>query len=243
MSRTRGLKARSAGGSASPLRPLRARVPLLVALAAGVAALLAGASAAFAGSLTVTILRHDGKPLPGAVVMVHSLDGTAKPSAPVRAVMDQVDLKFTPDLLVVPVGSTVVFPNSDRTAHEVYSFSPAHPFQLPLYRGKPYPPVRFDKPGLVTLGCNIHDFMIAYIVVTDASFYGETDAAGVWSASGIPPGQYRVEVWHPRLVGDGENLERTLSVAGSAPGAIDIHLKKSLRPAMLDGHMASWDAY
>ena len=83
--------------------------------------------------MTVTLLQHDGKPLPGAVITVHSLDAAAKPSAPVRAVIDQVNQMFTPDLLVIPVGSTVEFPNSDKTRHEVYSFSPAHPFQLPLY--------------------------------------------------------------------------------------------------------------
>jgi plastocyanin len=243
MSRTRGSSFPSAACEALPPRPPRARSPLLAALSCGVAALLAIASAASAGTVTVTVLRHDGKPLPGAVVMVHSLDGAAKPSAPVHAVMDQVDLMFTPDLLVIPLGSTVEFPNSDRTRHEVYSFSAAHSFQLPLYNGRPYPPVHFDKPGLVTLGCNIHDFMIAYIVVTEAAFYGTTSAAGVWSASGVPPGQYRVEIWHPRLASGDDNSERTLAVDETAPQQIEIRLEKSLRPAMLDGHMSSWDAY
>lgn len=175
--------------------------------------------------------------------MVHSLDAAVKPSAPVHAVMDQIDLMFTPDLLVIPVGSTVEFPNSDRTRHEVYSFSPPRSFQLPLYNGKPYPPVRFDKPGLVTLGCNIHDFMIAYIMVTDAVFYGTTSAAGAWSASGVPPGQYRVKIWHPRLASGDDSSEHTLPVGAAAPAAIEIRLEKTLRPALLDGHMSSWDAY
>ena len=78
---------------------------------------------------------------------------------------------FVPDLLVVPVGSTVSFPNSDSVSHQIYSFSAAKRFQLPLYRGKPYPPRLFDQAGLVMLGCNIHDWMIAYIDVTDAPFY------------------------------------------------------------------------
>ena len=206
-------------------------------------ALLAAASAAFAATLRVTVLRHDGKPLPGAVVVVRSLDGAAKPSAPVHAVMDQVDLKFTPDLLVIPVGSTVEFPNSDTTRHEVYSFSPAHPFQLPLYRGKPYPPERFDKPGIVTLGCNIHDFMLAYIVVTDAAFYGLTNASGLWSANGIPAGRYRVDVWHPRLASGAAAPSRTVVVNDAAAAAVILRLEKPLRPAMLEGHMSSWDAY
>ncbi len=197
--------------------------------------------AAESGSLTVTVLQRSGDPLPGAVITVHSLDGAAKRSAPVHAVMDQVDQAFTPDLLVIPVGSTVSFPNSDTVRHEVYSFSPAHPFQLPLYRGKPYPPEHFDKVGLVTLGCNIHDFMLAYIVVTDASFYGRTDAAGAWSASAVPPGRYRIEVWHPRLDGAASpSLE--FEVGGSAAPVV-IRLNQRLRPAPLEDRLPSWDRY
>jgi plastocyanin len=243
MSRTRGFNIPPAACEAWSPRPRRARTALVTALSCGVAAFLAIVSAALAGTLTVTVLKRDGKPLQGAVVMVHSLNGAAKPSAPVHAVMDQVDLMFTPDLLVIPIGSTVEFPNSDKTRHEVYSFSPARSFQLPLYNGRPYPPVHFDKPGLVTLGCNIHDFMIAYIMVTDAAFYGTTSALGAWSASGVPPGQYRVEIWHPRLARGDDGSEHTLSVGGAGPEAIAIRLEKSLRPAMPDGHMSSWDAY
>jgi plastocyanin len=206
-----------------------------------VAALGARAHAASGSTLVVTVQQQDGKPFPGAVVTVRSMDGAAKPAAPVRAIMDQVNRAFTPDLLVIPVGSTVEFPNSDTTRHEVYSFSPAHRFQLPLYRGKPYPPERFDKAGLVTLGCNIHDFMLAYILVTDASFYGRTDAAGVWSSSGLPRGEYRLEIWHPRLA-SGETPTRTLMVDGAAQSELSIRLEKPLRPEMLDGHM-SIDAY
>lgn len=218
-----------------------ARLPALaLALLGGVASGLF-VPAAEAASLTVTVLQMSGKPLPGAVIAVHSLDGAAKPSPPVHAVMDQVDQAFTPDLLVVPVGSTISFPNSDTVRHEVYSFSPAHRFELPLYRGKPYPPEHFDKVGLVTLGCNIHDFMLAYIVVTDASFYGRTDIAGVWSASAVPPGRYRIEVWHPRLEGSGDP-SREVEVSGSA-ASVRILLDRRLRPAPLDDRLPSWDRY
>ncbi|MGB6450027.1 MAG: hypothetical protein WBE92_04685 [Steroidobacteraceae bacterium] len=218
-----------------------ARLPALaLALLSGVASGFP-LPAAEAASLTVTVLQRGGEPLPGAVITVHSLDGAAKRSAPVHAVMDQVDQAFTPDLLVIPVGSTVSFPNSDTVRHEVYSFSPAHPFQLPLYSGKPYPPEHFDKVGLVTLGCNIHDFMLAYIVVTDASFYGRTDAAGVWSASAVPPGRYRIEVWHPRLDG-AANPVREIEVSGSGV-PVQIRLVERLRPAPLDERLPSWDRY
>jgi len=75
-----------------------------------------------ASVLAVTVQKADGKPLPGAVVTIHALDAPAHPAAPVHAAMDQVDLAFEPDLLVIPVGSTMVFPNTDTTSHQVYSF-------------------------------------------------------------------------------------------------------------------------
>ncbi len=225
--------------SARCVRCARRAVPIL-ALVAWVA-LGPGAPAAQVASLTVSVLQQSGKPLPGAVITVHALDGEAKPSPPVHAVMDQINEAFTPDLLVIPVGSTVSFPNSDTVRHEVYSFSPAHRFELPLYRGKAYPPEHFDKVGLVTLGCNIHDFMLAYIVVTDASFYGRTDAAGVWSASAVPPGRYRIEVWDPRF-DDESNPSREVAVSEPA-ASVRIQLDQRLRPAPLETRLPSWDQY
>src|SRR5438132_7382630 len=91
--------------------------------------------------------------------------------------MDQVDRAFAPDLLVVPIGSTVEFPNSDSVSHQIYSFSQPKRFKLPLYHGKPYPPVQFDQAGVVTLGCNIHDDMLAYLLVTDAPWFGRTEGS------------------------------------------------------------------
>ena len=127
--------------------------------------------AASAAVLVINVQTADGLPLAGAVVTVRPLDGPPRHASPLHAVMDQVNRAFAPDLLVIPVGSTVEFPNSDATSHQIYSFSPAKRFQLPLYRGKPYPPTHFDQAGLVTLGCNIHDEMLAYLVVTDAPWF------------------------------------------------------------------------
>ena len=136
-------------------------------------------SRSWGATLTVTVLLPDGHPLGGVIVTARPSAGPAHLAAPVAAVMDQVNRAFAPDLLVIPVGSTVAFPNSDSVSHQIYSFSPAKRFQLPLYRGKPYPPVVFDQPGLVTLGCNIHDEMLAYVVVTDAPLYGPTNKTGL----------------------------------------------------------------
>src|SRR5882724_11257883 len=167
----------------------------------GALALLAltGAEPLWAATLVISVQTPDGHALPGAVVTARPLDTPRRRPAPVHAVMDQVSRAFAPDLLVIAVGSTVSFPNSDSVSHQIYSFSAAKRFQLPLYRGKPYPPVHFDQAGLVTLGCNIHDSMLAYILVTEVRFFGRTDNAGAWSASEMPRGRYKITVWHPRL--------------------------------------------
>jgi len=201
--------------------------------------LLPMASAA-AATLLVNVRTPEGRPLPGAVVTVRSLDALVRHATPVRAVMDQVNRAFAPDLLVIPVGSTVEFPNSDSVSHQIYSFSPAKRFQLPLYRGKPYPPVHFDQPGVVTLGCNIHDEMLAYLLVTDAPWYGRTNETGGWSVE-VPRGRYRVALWHPRLRENTEDLERELTVGDADRADLTLHLSKPLQPAPLVDRPHSWD--
>ena len=196
-----------------------------------------------AADLQVRVTQLNGKPLPGAVVTVHALGTGVPAAAAVQAVMDQVDLAFAPDLLVIPVGSTVSFPNTDKTSHEVYSFSSAHNFKLGLYRGKPYPPEHFDRAGLVTLGCNIHDSMLAYILVTDAAYYGRTAADGTWAQADVARGRYRIEVWSPRLPDTGQTLQREVDLDQGAHVVAEIHAGQRLRPTELQKRPHSWDAY
>ena len=129
--------------------------------------------------------------------------------------MDQVDRAFVPDLLVIPVGSTVEFPNSDSVSHQIYSFSPTKRFQLPLYRGKPYPPVQFDQAGIVTLGCNIHDDMLAYIS-GDRCAMLRPHQRGRCLDNGGAGGGYRVAISHPRLRGNDANLRERHGRRGRA---------------------------
>lgn len=191
--------------------------------------------------LTVTVLSPDGRPQPGIVVTARPTTGPSRPAPPVEAVMDQVNRTFEPDLLVIPLNSEVTFPNSDTVSHQIYSFSAAKRFQLPLYRGKPYPPTRFDQVGLVTLGCNIHDEMLAYVFVTDAPSFGRTGANGAWSTE-VPNGHYRVAIWHPRIRDEDRDLEGDVTVS-DADGTLTLHLKKPLKPAPLEGRPHSWDRY
>ena len=203
-------------------------------------ALLATPAAVLAATLIVHVQTPDAHALPGAVVTVRPLDGPGRHPGPLHAVMDQVNRSFTPDLLVIPVGSTVEFPNSDSVSHQIYSFSPPKHFQLPLYRGKPYPPVHFDQPGVVTLGCNIHDEMLAYLLVTDAPWYGRTNEAGSWSTE-VPRGHYRVELWHPRLRDNETELARELTVGESDRAELTLRLSRPLQPAPLSDRPHSWD--
>jgi len=193
---------------------------------------------ASAASLLVSVLKRDGHPLSGAVITAEPESGVPGAAPSQRAIMDQVDLAFVPDVLVVPLHSTVQFPNSDAVGHQVYSFSSARQFQLPLYRGKPYPPVQFDQVGIVTLGCNIHDNMIGYIVVTAAPFFGRTDEHGEWQARDLPAGRYRVRVWHPLLTDAQEPLQAFDTASGEK---LEFRLSKALRPAPLTGRPHSWD--
>jgi len=203
-------------------------------------ALCAVAGALPAATLSVNVQTPDGRALPGAVVTLRSLDAPARHAAPVHALMDQVNRSFAPDLLVIPVGSTVEFPNSDSVSHQIYSFSPAKRFQLPLYRGKPYPPVHFDQPGVVTLGCNIHDEMLAYLLVTDAAWFGRTNGDGSFLAE-VPRGRYHVALWHPRLRDNETDLERELTVGEGDRAELTLRLTHGLQPAPLIARPHSWD--
>jgi plastocyanin len=217
--------------SAPNRRFVRERMAFLLALS------LTFVSPANSRDLTVTAIQRNGRPLAGAVITVEAETSSPSPAAPVQVVMDQVNLGFVPDLLVIPVNSSVQFPNSDAVSHQVYSFSTAKTFQLPLYRGKPYPPVVFDRPGVITLGCNIHDNMLAYIVVTRAPYFGRTDARGQWKVDDLPKGRYRVRIWHPLS----NELASIDSLVTDADDSVTLRLTRNLRPAPLTRRPQSWD--
>jgi plastocyanin len=140
-------------------------------------------------------LQGDG--VEGAVVSLHSPEAAAR-TVPMRAVMDQRGRQFEPRVLWVTVDSEVTFPNNDDIRHHVYSFSPTQRFELPLYSGTPSAPVRFPVAGVVTLGCNIHDWMLGHIVVLDTPYAAIADAEG-WVEIDAPAGAYGLRIWHSRL--------------------------------------------
>ena len=149
-----------------------------------------------AASLQAELVDSQGQPLANAVL---SLRGKVAPAvAPATAVMDQISQQFAPNVLAVRSGTSVSFPNSDNIRHHVYSFSLAKRFELRLYQGTPSEPVIFDTPGVVVLGCNIHDWMVGYIYVTDDPWFAVSDEQGRLSLEQLPPGAYTVSLWHPQ---------------------------------------------
>lgn len=164
----------------------------------------------------VTVLDANGDPLPQAIVSVAgAADDNGMAS---NAVMDQVDKLFSPFVLNVQQGSSVSFPNSDNIRHQVYSFSPSKPFELPLYSNQQAPVLRFDEPGIVVLGCNIHDHMKAYIYVSPHRFSVQTNAAGQAELpSGVTSGVTQVHVWYPGLT-DTITDERVVEVVDAQAG-------------------------
>jgi len=139
--------------------------------------------------------------------------------------MDQKNRMFIPHVLAVQTGTSVRFPNSDDIRHHVYSFSPAKPFQLPLYKGTPANPVLFDRAGVVTLGCNIHDQMSAFIVVVDTPYFERTGGDGRATLRDLEPGKYVVHVWYPEM--RDEPPPANVTIAGSEKVDVSFNTQKN----------------
>jgi plastocyanin len=166
---------------------------------------------AIAGDVMVAVRSPAGAPVADAVVTIASTH-----AGPIRFPwayrMAQKNIQFDPFVLIVPVGADVAFPNLDRVRHHVYSFSPAKTFELKLYGQEETRVVHFDKPGVVQLGCNIHDGMIAFIVVVDTPYAAKTDAQGLATLRDVPAGTQTLSVWRPYLHAPGNVLRQTAQI-------------------------------
>ena len=163
---------------------------------------LAGPTAARAAEFTATIKDSKGKDITDAVVSLVPLDATVaavQPPASPRTEIAQENQEYSAYVTVVQAGSKIYFPNRDTVQHHVYSLSKAKKFELPLYNPGSVEAIAFDVPGVVTLGCNIHDWMLAYVLIVPTPYYAKSDETGA-AAVTAPAGRYRLEVWHPRLV-------------------------------------------
>jgi plastocyanin len=180
---------------------------------------------ALAAPLNVRVVDGKGRPVQDAVVTLRPTAALSMPlSVSGRYSVTQKDMQFHPFVLVVPVGADVSFPNRDASKHHVYSFSPAKRFELKLFARDQSRSVHFDKPGVVALGCNIHDAMTAFIVVTDSPWTARTDAQGVAQFDNPPNSAARLSVWHPFLRAPG-NMAATQIGAGHRTHRFIVNLR------------------
>ena len=150
--------------------------------------------ASLRGTITV-----EGKPLDGVgLVELYPLTGRYAKRTAKRRVVEQRNKTFSPRLLAVPPGSTVAFPNFDNFYHNVFSSSSTQPFDIGLYKNGMSRDMRFDKTGLIRLGCNVHANMAAFIFVIDAPNYVPVDGAKEFSFRSLDPGKYKARVWSER---------------------------------------------
>jgi len=189
------------------------------------------AGPALAGDITVDVRDTAGRPVRDAVVMIRPVAGVA-PGTPMKVswpmVMAQQNIQFAPYVLIVPLGSTVSFPNKDKVRHHVYSFSAPKKFELKLYGKDESRTVTFDKPGAVSLGCNIHDTMIGYIYVSETPFAAKSGESGAATVQDAPAGASQLLVWHPDLKSK-VPVGRALAVTAAAQRA---SIVLDLRPSV-----------
>jgi plastocyanin len=189
-------------------RPLATRLQALL-LALVVAPL------SHAAVVDVRAVGSDGLPLAEAVVFLESRDAKAAVRPMSGVELEQTQRRFARRVTVVTTGTEMRFPNRDTVRHHVYSFSPAKTFELKLYTGTPATPVVFDKPGIAVLGCNIHDQMLAWVVIVDTPHHAMTDTQGQLRLDNVPPGSYRLRSWHPGLPPGAPVSDELLVVAAS----------------------------
>lgn len=184
-----------------------------------VAALLVLAPAAWSGQVTGVIRGRVVSPAPAPLAVrpsVSRLGATSRTAVdrrqavvylesapraafdelrPGRARLDQRGERFIPRVLAVTVGTVVDFPNNDSTYHNVFSLSQPRTFDLGRYAPGRTGSVRFDRPGIVPVFCDIHSYMSAYVLVFSHPFFTVTDDAGGYEIGAVPPGDYTLKVW------------------------------------------------
>ena len=150
-------------------------------------------------ALTISVSNHSGEPVEDTVIsaFAHSIEPSSPPIIQ-TIVIDQIDKEFIDHVTPIQLGTAIDFPNHDQIRHHVYSFSPAKNFDIPLYKDSPEHPILFDRTGVVSLGCNIHDWMSAYIYVIDTPYFTTTDKNGTASLN-LPAGEYEIRYWHPNI--------------------------------------------
>lgn len=181
----------------------------------------------YSEQLSIVVNDQAGQPLNNVVVSAYSENSDdvqqSQSVAKSPVIIDQIKKKFVNHVTPVQVGTPVSFPNHDQIRHHVYSFSPAKTFEIPLYKGLPAEPIVFDREGVVSLGCNIHDWMSAYVVVVDTPFFTKTDRSGN-AVLTLPSGHYKIRVWHRDLDTDKQAGTEKVHIAPDTEQTVTIDL-------------------
>ena len=188
-------------------------------LVVGIVALLAAVGFATAGRVAgrIVILEKDNKPSPDlsdAVLYLETPASVTTAARPVTVEIAITDKTYAPHVVVVPVGSTVRFPNHDPFNHNVFSVSEPNSFDLGLYGRGEAKSYTFTHPGLVRVYCNVHPRMVAYVLVMENRYYAQPGNDGSFAIDNVPAGRYRLHVWHERIPSE---VIKDISAGGTEP--------------------------
>jgi len=180
----------------------------------------------------LTLLEKDARQAEDVGQAVIWLSGkTAVPAPSVRAEISTAEKQFSPHVLVVPLGSTVTFPNHDPFNHNVFSLSEEHPFDLGMYGRGETRSVKFERAGIIRIYCNVHPQMSALVVVRDNPWYGQPSSDGSFTIEAVPPGRYVLHAWHERS----PDITRDLVVP--ADGIANLELELDARGYKFKPHL------
>jgi plastocyanin len=186
-----------------------------------------------AGQITIKVEDNQGQPINQAVVSLTPISAKAKAEArglPARkAQLAQRNKQFDPHIIAVQKGARVEFPNYDDIKHQVYSLSDVQPFDFMIEQGSNEQGMVFQEAGAINVGCNIHDWMLAYIFVTDTPYFGTTDENGRMTIDLPNDNTFNWHVWHPRITEDAQSSRGSLDTSTGVNTVIK--MQESLLPA------------
>ena len=197
-----------------------------------VALLLGSAGAADAAQVVVHFSDAHGRAVNDAVIMLTpdtTVPAIASTAPPATYIIDQRDETFIPYVQVLRPGDKVVFRNSDRTRHHVYSFAAIKTFEFVLRPGESSPALSLDQAGIAAVGCNIHDHMATYLFVTAVSAVAMSSRDGTAVLGRLAPGGYTAHVWHPQLHPGHPEPVQSVTIAGDTD-TVQLNFKLSLLP-------------